>query len=63
MGCISYLQVLKDLGWGGTVKEQHISVSKIPKRTVLTTCYFNEIKGISAKPIALITYGGQSSED
>jgi len=45
------------------VKQQHISVEKSPKRTVLTTSYFNEIKDIPAKPIALITYGGQNSED
>lgn len=62
LGCTSYLQVLKDLH-GTTMKEQLISVSKRPKRTILTTSYFNEIKDIPANSIALITYGGQSSED
>lgn len=45
------------------MKEQPVSVSKSPKRTILTTGCFNEIEGIPAKPIALIIYGGQSSED
>lgn len=45
------------------MKAQPITVTLSPKRTVLTTAFCNEIKDVTAKPIALIIYSGQNSED